>query len=112
MRTASPEEAEGRLVVAWVVEGSGAGEGAVPVHALTGGAEPRLHVEIPGAPARKPPEGRVSHARDDRSSGHADPEVMRCLEMISRMISLVPAPMPQFWMPQVQRATWFSAIMP
>ncbi len=77
-------------------------DGITP-HFLRLGAQ--LGLEIPGAAIGQLADGRVAHARDDRALAHAGPAGIRRLAMISRMTSLVPAPIPQFCTPREQRAT-------
>jgi len=69
------------------------------------GARRGLRFEMPRGPALDLPELRVAHTCDDSPAHHPGPAGMRCLAMISRITSLVPAPIPQFCTPREQRAT-------
>ena len=85
--------------------------GEQPIHVgrvksrILHGARRRFDLEAPGCAVGELPEGGVPHSGNDRPTAHAGPTGMRRLAMISRMISLVPAPMPQLCTPRVQRAT-------
>ncbi len=76
-----------------------------PQPGVRGGGGGGLRLQVPGRASLQPPEGRVAGAGDDGPAAHADPAGMRRLAMISRITSLVPAPIPQFCRPREQRAT-------
>ena len=91
------------------LDGPGVGEQAVDLPGLqprVGRREGhRLGFEIPGGPIGKLAEGRMSHPRDDGAASQRATLGMLRFAMISRITSLVPAPMPQFCTPREQRAT-------
>lgn len=76
-----------------------------PEARILGGQTDGLRFQFPGACFGKPAEGRVTHSGDHRSPTQLPTFGIRRFAMISRITSLVPAPMPQFCTPREQRAT-------